>query len=197
MFMTDVTAFTLASTAIWCFWPIICIKLITSQLFGWLLLSTVNPTIPCVSLPLISHREWIESTLSALLTLHEWTCTVCVIFCSSDCRICVDFTSSLTVMMLKLNNFLPLQVNNMKTWSFTWLVFISVSLHWVAPPTLNPIGPKSLSPWLYIQHQSIFAVILLLCTVFCSQWGLTKKITVLVFCHLFYLVELLICLFLS
>jgi len=138
-------------------------------------------TIPCVILLLISHREWIENTLCALLTPHEWTCTVCVIFCSSDWRICVDFTSSLTVMMLKLNNFLPLQVNNMKTWSFTWLVFISVSLHWIAPPTLNQIGPKTLSPWLYIQHQRIFAVILSLCTVFCSQ----VLQSVLVFCLFF------------
>lgn len=36
--------------------------------------STVNPTIPCISLPLSSNRDWTENTHSAL---HQWTCTCC------------------------------------------------------------------------------------------------------------------------
>lgn len=98
--------------------------------FWRLLLSAVNPTVSFMSLPLISHREWIENSHSALLAPHKWTCTACVIFCSSDRRMCADFTLSSSVMF-KPNNFLSLQVHNMKACGFT------------ASPTWSLIVPKS------------------------------------------------------
>lgn len=162
MFMTDATAFILSD-----------LMFFTSHLhnveyvttFQCLHLSAVNPTVPCMSLPLIS--------LCSLRTSGHVMCVWS--FCSSDHRMCVDFTLSLSVM------FKP----NSK---------LHESCGFTAPPTWKLIGPKSPHSYLLnIKYPHIHCDIITLHSFLLSVRSAKNDEGICVL-SLFYWVELLICL---